>query len=365
MNTQDVPQFKSVGFDSNAYASLQKEDIRKRIRAVGNSTLYLEIGGKLFHDPHAARVLPGFKPDIKVDILKDIAEPFDIVFCINYSDILSNRQLYNHSTNYIEESLRLANQLMVTFGIRPHIAVNKIKDDNNPQLAEAIKIFHENNFDISKRYYIEGYPEDSKKILGEAGYGKDEYIPIKNKLVIVTGSASNSGKMSTCLGQIYHEAKRGLNSGYAKYETFPIWNLPLEHPINLAYEAATADIGDHNVIDIYHEKAYQQTSVNYNRDADAFRILKGLTKDILPSNNLIQLYKSPTDMGINNAGFAIINDELVSVASYVEIIRRKHWYQELVNENLGEKAWVKVCEELEKEALQYLRDHDYNPGLDI
>lgn len=365
MNTSDIPKFKRTGFDSNRYLALQQEAIRKRIRSVGNSSLYLEIGGKLFNDTHAARVLPGLLPDIKIRILKDLSLPFDILFCLNYLDILSNRQLSNRSTDYVEQSIKIANHLRDTFKIKPFIVINKIKDKNHPELIKTIQKLEENNFDIYQRYYIEDYPQDSKRILSPEGYGKDEHIPVQNKLIIVTGPASNSGKMSTCLGQIYLESMKGLNSGYAKYETFPIWNLPLKHPINLAYEAATADISDRNVLDMYHKEAYGQTSVNYNRDVDAFRILKGLVRDVLPSNNLIQLYKSPTDMGISNAGFAITNDEVVSIASYLEIQRRKNWYQELVDQGIGERSWVKVCDGLEKEALQYLKENNYNPNLEI
>ncbi len=171
--------------------------------------------------------------------------------------------------------------------------------------------------------------------------------------------------MSTCLGQIYLDNKKGFDSGYAKYETFPIWNLPLKHPVNLAYEAATADIGDHNVIDIYHVEAYKEYAVNYNRDVNAFRILKGLAKDFVKNTNYLNQYKSPTDMGINMAGFAITSDYIVSLASYNEIQRRKVWYQEMVDRKEGKKAWVKVCEELSNECEKYFKEKGYNPILEV
>lgn len=360
MNTNETIQYTSLGFDNDKYIQLQSNAILERIEKFPNGRLYLEIGGKLISDPHASRVLPGFKEDNKVKILKNLNIPFEILFCLNYEDILSNRQLSNHSQEYIKSSYKIIRDIQDIFGIKPKIVINRIKDKYNPILLDAIDLLKVNEFEVHKRYYIEGYPNETERVLSKDGYGKDEYIPVKTPLVIVTGSASNSGKMSTCLGQIYVENSiYNINSGYAKYETFPIWNLDLKHPINLAYEAATADIGDTNVLDTYHMNEYGIKSVNYNRDVDAFRIIKLLTKEFLKETNYVTKYKSPTDMGINTAGECILDDEIVCIASLEEIRRRRDWYQELVDQNVGKNTWVYTCEELERDALKYIKEHEY------
>ncbi len=356
MNTYDVPVFKKTGFDSQLYKRLQTEEILKRLNGISSGHLYLEIGGKLLNDPHAARVLPGFDPQVKIDILKDLGIPFNVVFCINYNDILENRQLNNRQQDYIEASLKLFVQIQQTFNIIPKLCLNNIKRndvENKSQYEKALQEIRAYSPTVYERYFIDNYPEDTTTILSPNGFGKDDKIEVDNKLVIVTGSASNSGKMSTCLGMVYQDSQSGLNSGYAKYETFPIWNLPLEHPINLAYEAATADIGDKNVIDTYHQQAYGVTSVNYNRDIEAFRVLQKLS-------NLN--YKSPTEMDISNAGFAITDDEVVCIASLEEIRRRKEWYKQVYNH---QQTWIKVCEELELDALRYIKTKSYDPHLQI
>lgn len=352
MNTYDVPVFKKTGFDNPLYKRLQTEEILKRLNGISSGHLYLEIGGKLLSDPHAARVLPGFNPKVKIDILNNLNVPFDIIFCINYYDILGNRQLNNRQQEYVEASLKLYTQIQQTFNVIPKVCINNINrddTDNRPLYEKALQEIRAYSPTIYQRYYIDNYPEDTNRILSPEGFGKDDKIEVENKLVIVTGSASNSGKMSTCLGMVYMDSQSGMNSGYAKYETFPIWNLPLEHPVNLAYEAATADIGDKNVIDIYNKVP----SVNYNRDIEAFRVLKKLS-------NLN--YKSPTEMGISNAGFAITNDEVVCIAALEEIRRRKQWYKEIYNH---QQTWIKVCEELELDALKYIKTKNYDPHLQI
>lgn len=221
-----------------------------------------------------------------------------------------------------------------------------------PELQNYREELHAKGYKTYLRYVIAGYPEP-QKVVSEEGYAKDEYIPTTSPLVLVIGPASNSGKMSTCLGQIYHDQKQGKDSGYAKYELFPIWNLPLKHPVNLAYEAATADIGDFNLYDYHHENAYRIDAVNYNRDVDAFPIITGLLKGIIPKTNYMQTYKSPTDMGMNKAGYAITNDKVVAQASIEEIERRKEWFSEQVKEGRGEQKWVQRCEELLDEAKRY------------
>lgn len=355
MNTYDVPVFTKTGFDNALYKRLQTGEILKRVNKVSSGHLYLEIGGKLFNDPHAARVLPGFDSKIKIDILKSLNTPFDIIFCMNYVDILSNRQLNNHRENYIDSSLNIVNDLQTTFGVTPYICINNVKfeEGKKEEFMTAVKHIYSKNPNISFRYYIEGYPDNTDKILSPEGFGKDSPIPVQNKLIIVTGSASNSGKLSTCLGMVYKDSVLGLKSDYAKYETFPIWNLPLEHPVNLAYEAATVDIGDRNVIDTYYQQAYGKSSVNYNRDVQAFSVVKKLMQSE---------YQSPTDMGISNAGFAITNDEVVCIAALEEIRRRKDWYKEI---DKKQTAWIKACEELETDAMKYIRDKGYNPSLQL
>jgi uncharacterized protein (UPF0371 family) len=354
MNTTDIPIFLNTGFDNTYYVKLQKEEILKRINVLSSGHLYLEIGGKFLYDAHAARVLPGFNPRVKVEIIKSLGIPFEIVFCMNYADILSNRQLNNRQEDYVTTSLKMITDLQDTFGVSVKICINNIKvepGENGEKFLKALEDIKDVNSDIHFRYYIPGYPNDVKKILSPNGFGKDEDINIKEKLVLVTGSASNSGKLSTCLGMVYKDSTKELISNYAKYETFPVWNLPLEHPLNLAYEAATADIGDKNVIDTYYKQAYRKTAVNYNRDMQAFSIIKKLMKTE---------YSSPTEMCVSNVGQAIKNDEIVSVASLLEIRRRKDWYKEI---NDKETAWVKECEELESDAMKYIKGHGYNPDL--
>jgi len=365
MNTTDVPVFENLGFDSERYIELQKNEILERLGKVKNGKLYVEIGGKLLEDPHASRVLPGFYLDTKIKILQKLETPFDIVYCLIYGDILKNRQLNNQREEYIDTAINTIKKLQDIFGVKPYIVINNIQEENNPLFVEAKKKLESISDHVYLRYHIDGYPNDTQRILSNDGYGKDEEIPVQNKLVIVTGAASNSGKMSTCFGMIYFDHLRGLNSGYAKYETFPVWNLPLEHPINLAYEAATADIGDKNIIDEYHRKEYNEVSVNYNRDIDAFVILKKLALDLLPPDNMLNNYKSPTDMGINHVKESITNDEIVCVASLNEIQRRESWYQEVIDNGYGEDSWVTACQELEKKALAYIKAKGYNPTLHL
>jgi len=233
-------------------------------------------------------------------------------------------------------------------GIRPMISINRVSDENKTVSIDFKNKLLEKWYIAVLRYEIQGYPSDTKKVLSDFGYWNDEYIKTKKDLVLVTWAASSSGKMSTCLGQIYHEQKIWQDSGYAKYETFPIWNLHLNHPVNLAYEAATADIWDYNTMDIYHEKAYSMTSVNYNRDVDAFEIVSKLAQDFLPETNYTRSYKSPTDMWINTAGFCILDDEIVKQASIDEIDRRYIWYKEIIDRGNWDKIWLDRCDKLKE-----------------
>ncbi|GAB4163422.1 MAG: hypothetical protein Fur003_6060 [Candidatus Dojkabacteria bacterium] len=256
-------------------------------------------------------------------------------------------------------------ELEKALGIKPKIAINLCTSTLEKSVEEFISQLNELGYKTYKRYVIEGYPRETNKVVSEKGYGSDEYIPISKPLVIVTGAASNSGKMSTCLGQIYHDQQKGISSGYAKYETFPIWTLPLEHPVNLAYEAATADIGDYNMIDTYHLEAYGQRSVNYNRDVEAFEIIQLLSDKIVERSNFMRNYRSPTDMGINHAGFAITDDEVVCIASLREIKRRANWYSEIAARGQGTMETIQKCLEIEKKAVKYINDKGYNLNLHL
>lgn len=360
MNSSDVISYKLLGFDADAYFSLQKEQIKKRVKKFAHGRLYLEVGGKLLFDPHASRVLPGFDPEVKKKLFKELADSADFIYCVDAKSITENRQLKNTSETYQEVTTAMIQSLHQEIGKAPFIAINLCEHKSQPEVEKYAHELKQLGYETFFRYIIPGYPHDTKVVLSDKGYGQDEYIPVKKKLVIVTGAASNSGKMSTCLGQIYHDTKRGLESGYAKYETFPIWNLPLNHPVNLAYEAATVDIGDYNMYDTFHMNYYKETSVNYNRDVAAFEILLMLGREMLSEQNQTRQYHSPTDMGINYAGFAITNDEAISIASLQEIRRRKVWYTEIIERGQGSEKWLADCDTLEKKALEYIASKKYD-----
>lgn len=353
MNSNDILKHEKLGFDNALYRKLQTEALKERLSHFQNGTLYLEIGGKLLFDPHGQRVLPGFDPKVKPQIIRDLNIPFEIIFCVNAKDIESNRMLTSKSTSFIDETLRILAELQKEFQVKISVALNLV-DQITPELENFRSILTYQDINSSLRYLIPGYPDPSAVISG-SGYGHDEFIGTTAPLVLVTGPASNSGKMSTCLGQIYHDLKLGKDSGYAKYELFPIYNLPLEHPVNLAYEAATADIGDYNLYDYHHENAYRiLDAVNYNRDVEAFPIISALLKKMIPATNYMQTYKSPTDMGMNKAGFAIFDTRICAEAGLAEILRRKEWFNIQVKEGRGDQEWVERCEKLEKRANSYL-----------
>nr|MDD3719996.1 DUF1846 family protein [Candidatus Gracilibacteria bacterium] len=359
INSSQSIKYAKEGFDGNKYIKLQSEKILERILKF-NGKLYLEIGGKFMFDAHASRVLPGFKPESKKIIFESFKNQADILFCVNSDDIINNRQITNENINYNKHIKESINDIEKNIGIKPKIVINKI--DLNLDLTKIEKFqkeFVTFGYEVFKRYKIEGYPKNVTKILSKDGYGKDEYIKTSKNLILVTGIASNSGKMSTCLGQLYLDNINGVNSGYAKYETFPVWNLDINHPINLAYEAATADIGDYNIYDEKHKENYGIKSVNYNRDVEAFNIIKLFTDKFISKENYIYNYKSPTDMGISNAGFCIIDDKVCSIASLEEIKRRKIWYQEMVNRGEGKELWVRKCENLEKKCNNYIKHFQF------
>lgn len=365
MNSTDTINYSQIGFDYDKYLQLQKDGILKRIETYKDGKLYLEIGGKFLHDPHAARVLPGYKADIKKDIFSTMRSLSDLFFCVNYQDIKTNRQLKNSPEYYSDAVFRMAVELQEAIKIKPKVVINLNERSQKEIKTTFDKKLEESGYEYYKRYMIDGYPSDTNNVLSENGYGFDNYIETSKKLILVVGAASNSGKMSTCLGQIYHDQKHGVMSGYSKFETFPIWSLPISHPVNLAYEAATADIGDYNVIDTYHELAYGKRAVNYNRDVESFEIIKSLADNFLDKNNPMSGYRSPTDMGINYAGFAIKDDQVVCVASLNEIRRRRDWYQEVIDRGEGDLMWTKKCDSLELQALKYIKEQGYNPDLSI
>lgn len=304
-----------IGFDNELYLKLQSDNILKRMEKFGEK-LYIEFGGKLFDDYHASRVLPGFQPDSKLKMLLRIKEKVEIVIVINANDIQKNKIRNDIGINYEKEVLRLIdafNDFGLTVG---SVCITHYK--SIPQVDSYIDKLNHLGITTYKHYEIEGYPHDINKIISEEGFGKNDYIKTTHPVVVVTAPGPGSGKMATCLSQLYHENKNGIKAGYSKYETFPIWNLPLNHPTNIAYEAATIDLNDINMIDPYHLEAYNKLTVNYNRDVEIFPVLRSMFQAI----NGNCPYKSPTDMGVNMAGFAIVDNDVVEKASKDEIIRR-------------------------------------------
>ncbi|MBQ2152600.1 MAG: DUF1846 domain-containing protein [Clostridia bacterium] len=305
----------SIGFDNEKYLSLQSEKILERINSFGGK-LYMEFGGKLFDDFHASRVLPGFKPDSKVRMLLKLKEQTEIIFAINASAIEQNKMRSDIGITYDMDILRLIDKL-TEIGL--YVGSVVITQYCSQPSANKFKTRLENlGIKVYLHYPIAGYPSNPQFIVSEEGFGKNDYIETSRSLVVVTAPGPGSGKMATCLSQLYHENKRGIKAGYAKYETFPVWSIPLMHPVNLAYEAATADLNDVNMIDPWHLQAYGQTTVNYNRDVEVFPVLNAIFEHISGSSP----YKSPTDMGVNMVGFAIVDDDVVSESSKQEIIRR-------------------------------------------
>ena len=304
-----------IGFDNNLYLTKQSEMITKRISEFGGK-LYLELGGKLFDDYHASRVLPGFAPDTKLQMLKTLADDVEVVIAINASDIENNKIRRDFGITYDADVLRLIDAYRAAGLYVGSVVLTQYRGQKS---AEAFKTKLELlGIKVYLHYVIDGYPYNVSHIVSDDGFGKNEYIETTRKLIIVTGPGPGSGKLATCLSQLYHENKNGINAGYAKYETFTIWNISLKHPINLAYEAATADLNDVNMIDPYHLEAYGVTTVNYNRDVEAFPVLNAIFEKI----DGVSPYKSPTDMGVNMAGFGIVDDEVCKEASRQEIIRR-------------------------------------------
>ena len=313
-----------IGFNRDTYIRLQSEHIAQR-RAQFGGKLYLEFGGKLVDDMHASRVLPGFTPDNKIVMLKELADEVEIIVAVNAKDFARRKVRADMGTTYDDEVLRQIDELRERGLFVGSVVITQWTDDN--KAAHEVKSrFEKLGITVYRHFPIPGYPSDVSRIVSEQGYGANEYIRTSRDLVVVTAPGPGSGKMATCLSQLYHDHKRGIESGYAKWETFPIWNLPLDHPVNIAYEAATADLDDVNMIDPFHLEAYGVKTVNYNRDVEIFPVLNRLFERILGSSP----YKSPTDMGVNMAGMSICDDGACREASEQEVIRR--YYKALVAE---------------------------------
>ncbi len=332
-----------AAFDNEKYITEQASEILERAKRF-NDKLYLEFGGKLLYDYHAARVLPGYDPNIKMRLLQELKDKADILLCIYAGDIERKKIRADFGITYDSEALKLIDDLR-EWAIDV-LGVVITRYDSQPASKLFKQKLERRDIKVYTHRFTKGYPTDVDLIVSDEGYGANDYIETQKPLVIVTGPGPYSGKLATCLSQVYHEYKRGINAGYAKFETFPIWNLPLNHPVNIAYEAATADIKDFNMIDPFHLEVYNEKAVNYNRDIEVFPVLKRILKKISGAE---AFYKSPTDMGVNRAGFAIVNDSLTREASKQEVIRRYFRYRCEYAMGLTERETVQRVELLIKD----------------
>ena len=341
---------KKIGFDNQKYVTIQSEQIRKRIATFGGK-LYLEFGGKLFDDYHASRVLPGFAPDSKMRMLQQLKDDVEIVVAVNANDIEKNKIRGDYGITYDEDVLRLIDTFRSLDLYVGSVAVTRYA--GQPRVEKFMRRLDSLGIRYYKHYSIPGYPSDLPYVVSDDGLGKNEYIETSHSLIVVTAPGPGSGKMATCLSQLYHDYKRGITSGYAKFETFPIWNLPLKHPVNLAYEAATADLNDVNMIDPFHLDAYGVVTVNYNRDVETFPLLNAIFNKIQGSSP----YRSPTDMGVNMAGHCIVDDEVCCAASRQEILRR---YYIAACERIQGKGSDEIIRKLES----VMNQSEVSPELD-
>ena len=312
---------RKIGFDNEKYIEMQSKSIADRVKKFNK--LYIEFGGKLFDDYHASRVLPGFEPDSKIKMLLNIKERVEMILVINANDIEKHKTRSDIGITYSQDLFRLIDAYKVA---KLEIGGVVITHYNNQEEATKLrKKLEKSNINCAFHYKIDNYPNDIEKILSKDGFGKNEYLKTNKEIVVITAPGPGSGKMATALSQIYHDNLRGVKSGYAKFETFPVWNLPLNHPVNLAYEAATANLSDVNMIDPFHLNEYNKIAINYNRDVEAFPVLNNLLTRVIGQC----AYKSPTDMGVNMVGYCIVDDDVVKEASNQEIIRR--YYNALVD----------------------------------
>jgi uncharacterized protein (UPF0371 family) len=310
-----------IGFDNERYIQHQMVEIIERIERFDNK-LYLEFGGKLLFDFHAARVLPGYDPNVKMRLIRELKEKADILLCIYAGDIERKKIRADFGITYDADAMKLIDDLR-NWGIEVR-GVIITRFDQQPAARLFKNKLERRGIEVFTHRFTKGYPTDVESIVSDEGYGANTYVETKKPLVIVTGPGPGSGKLATCLSQLYHEYRRGVKAGYAKFETFPIWNLPLTHPVNIAYEAATADIRDFNLIDPFHMEAYGNTAVNYNRDVEVFPVVKRIMSKITDGESF---YQSPTDMGVNKAGFAIVDDDATREAARQEILRRCFRYR--------------------------------------
>jgi len=331
------------GFDNEKYLQLQAAAIRERVAKFGGK-LYLEFGGKLIYDYHAARVLPGFHPNVKMQLLQQLKDQADILLCIYAGDIERRKIRADFGITYDVDAMKLVDDLKAN-GLSVK-AVIITRFDNQPAAVIFKNKLQHRGLTVYTHHYTKGYPTDVDTVVSDQGYGANDYVATDKPLVVVTGPGPGSGKLATCLSQMYHDHRHGLKSGYAKFETFPIWNIPLKHPVNIAYEAATADIRDYNLIDPFHLEAYGKASINYNRDVEVFPVLERILERI---TGMAAVYKSPTDMGCNAAGFGIIDDEVCRDAAKQELIRRYFRYSCEYVMGFVERETVQRAELLMKE----------------
>ena len=328
---------RKIGFDSAKYLQMQSQNIRDRIEMFGGK-LYLEFGGKLFDDYHASRVLPGFEPDSKVQMLLELKDDAEIVIVISADAIEKSKRRGDLGITYDQDVLRLTDAFTeIGLYVGSVVITQYLGQPSAEQFEKRLKRL---GIKVFRHYPIAGYPSNIAHIVSEEGYGRNEYIETTRSLVVVTAPGPGSGKMATCMSQLYHEHKRGVRAGYAKFETFPIWNLPLQHPVNIAYEAATADLNDINMIDPFHLEAYGQTTVNYNRDVEIYPVVHAMFERISGESP----YNSPTDMGVNMAGYCITDDEVCRTAAKREIIRRFFQTSCSVRQGLGEPSEIAKLE---------------------
>ena len=328
-------------FDNEKYKQLQKADIFSRIQKFDK--LYIEVGGKLFDDCHAARVLPGFDPNVKMQIFSELSNDLEVIFCVSAKHIVNGRKRSDNGLTYGEEIFRLCecmkSQNISVCGIMINFYLN------HPLITEFEQVCKNKNLKTYRSFYIHQYPNNTNAIISNAGFGKNDHIKTSKKIVLVSAPGANSGKLEVCLSQLYNDKIHGIKSGYAKYETFPVHNLSLDHLVNIAYESATAEIDDHNMIDPFFKLKTKKDSVNYNRDVEAFPILSNILKQILGE----ELYGSPTEMGINNVGNAIVDDKAVQKAAFEEIKRRFENHKALFeNYEVSEKTYNRIQELYEK-----------------
>ncbi|PKL38296.1 MAG: hypothetical protein CVV44_10420 [Spirochaetae bacterium HGW-Spirochaetae-1] len=363
----------TIGFDNEKYLREQTQAILERLSKFGDK-LYLEFGGKLLYDFHAARVLPGFDPNVKMRLLQKLKDKIDIILCIYAGDIERRKVRADFGITYDADALKLIDDLKDReLNIK---AVVITRFENQPSAVIFKNKLERQGVRVYTHPFTRGYPTDVDLVVSDQGYGANEYIETEKPIVVVTGPGPCSGKLATCLSQFYHDHKRGINSGYAKFETFPIWSIPLKHPVNVAYEAATADINDFNLIDPFHLDAYNEKAINYNRDVESYPVLKRILERIQGTTSM---YKSPTDMGVNRAGFGIVDDEVVREASRQEVVRRYFRYSceyvlgfveketvqraELLMEELGAVPEDRVVVEPARRAAEEAKNGKGNDGI--